>query len=223
MSRAHRLFLLLEALRRRRRPVTGQVLAEELGVSLRTLYRDIDGLRAQGARIDGEAGIGFVLRPGFTVPPLMFTSAEIEALVLGSRWVAARADTDLAAAAENALEKIAGVVPEHAREELEATTLIVPPGERHSDGFAIVRDAIRRQTKLRLDYRDAGGAVTARTVWPVAVGYFDSAHILVAWCELRNAYRHFRADRIARVEPTEERLPRPRRALHAEWLRVRDA
>ena len=223
MSRAQRLFLLLDALRRRRRPVTGQALAEELGVSLRTLYRDIDGLRAQGARIDGEAGVGFVLQPGFTVPPLMFTAEEIEALVLGTRWVAARADPELAAAARNALEKIARVVPDHARDELEATTLLVPPGgERQSEDFAVVRECIRRQTKLRIDYRDAAGAATTRTVWPIAVGYFENAHVLVAWCELRGGFRHFRADRIGSIAPTEERVPRARRALTLEWERQLD-
>src|SRR6516225_364885 len=105
MSRAERLLDLIQILRRHRRPVAGKLLAEELGISLRTLYRDIASLQAQGAGIEGEAGIGYVLKPGFMLPPLMFSEEEIEALVLGSRWVAERGDQRLAAAAKNALAR----------------------------------------------------------------------------------------------------------------------
>jgi predicted DNA-binding transcriptional regulator YafY len=94
MSRAERLLALLQILRRHRQPVTGRALAEELGISVRSLYRDIATLQTQGARIDGESGLGYLLRPGFTIPPLMFSEEEIQALVLGSRWVAARGDRD---------------------------------------------------------------------------------------------------------------------------------
>src|SRR5438128_6875775 len=111
MSRSQRLLDLIQVLRRHRRPVTGAVLAEDVGVSLRTLYRDIETLKAQGARIDGEAGVGYVLRPGFMLPPLMFSEDEIEAIVLGSRWVADRTDAPLGNAARTALAKIAAVLP----------------------------------------------------------------------------------------------------------------
>jgi predicted DNA-binding transcriptional regulator YafY len=111
MSGAQRLLDLIQVLRRHRRPVAGSVLAEELGISLRTLYRDIDTLKAQGAHIDGEAGVGYVLRPGFMLPPLMFSEEEIEALVLGSRWVSERADGVLGRAARNVLAKIGAVLP----------------------------------------------------------------------------------------------------------------
>jgi predicted DNA-binding transcriptional regulator YafY len=110
MSRSQRLLDLMQVLRRHRRPVIGAVLAEKVGVSLRTLYRDIESLKGLGAYIDGEAGVGYVLRPGFMLPPLMFTEEEIEALVLGSRWVSERADTPLGDAARNALAKIAAVL-----------------------------------------------------------------------------------------------------------------
>src|SRR5882724_3329310 len=106
MPRSQRLLDLMQVLRRHRRPVSGAVLAEEVGVSLRTLYRDIESLKSLGAYIDGEAGVGYVLRPGFMLPPLMFTQEEIEALVLGSRWVAKRSDARLGLAARNALAKI---------------------------------------------------------------------------------------------------------------------
>src|SRR6187200_43800 len=111
VSRAERLLELLQVLRRYRQPVAGQTLADELGVSVRTLYRDIATLQGQGAAIDGEAGLGYVLKPGFMLPPLMFSEEEIEALVLGSRWVADRADRALADAAANVLAKIGAVLP----------------------------------------------------------------------------------------------------------------
>src|SRR6266705_6358930 len=118
MSRAQRLLDLIQALRGCRRPISGAVLAEALGISLRTLYRDIETLNAQGAQIDGEPGVGYVLRPGFMLPPLMFSEDEIEALVLGSRWVSERADDPLGQAARNALVKIAAVLPDDLKENL---------------------------------------------------------------------------------------------------------
>ena len=118
MSRAERLLELMQCLRRHRYPVGGAALASELGISVRTLYRDIAALQAQGARIDGEPGVGYVLRPGFMLPPLMFSEDEIEALVLGSRWVADRADDPLGRAARNALAKIAAVLPTDLRKSL---------------------------------------------------------------------------------------------------------
>src|SRR5262249_54467745 len=128
MPRAERLLDLVQILRRHRRPVSGCTLAGELGVSLRTLYRDIAALQGQGARIDGEAGVGFLLRPGFMLPPLMFSEEEIEALVLGSRWVGERGDARLAAAARNALAKIGAVLPDDLREGLDGIGLLVGPG-----------------------------------------------------------------------------------------------
>src|SRR6184192_541650 len=125
MSRSQRLLDLIQVLRRHRRPVSGSVLADAVGVSLRTLYRDIETLKAQRAHIDGEAGVGYVLRPGFMLPPLMFTEEEIEAIVLGSRWVGERGDERLAAAARNALAKITAVLPPDLREEADASTLLV--------------------------------------------------------------------------------------------------
>ena len=127
MSRAERLLMLVQALRRRRRPVAGAVLADELCVSLRTLYRDIQALIGQGAPIEGEAGVGYVLKPGFMLPPLMFTEDEIEALVFGTRLAATRADERLASAAENALAKIAAVLPPDLADRMETTGLIVAP------------------------------------------------------------------------------------------------
>ena len=123
MDKTERLFSVMDALRRHRRPVTAQVLAEEQGVSVRTLYRDVQTLIGLGAPIDGEAGIGYMLRPGFFLPPLMFSAEELEALVLGARWVEGRPDKDLAGAAKNALAKIATASPEDLRDRISSTGL----------------------------------------------------------------------------------------------------
>jgi predicted DNA-binding transcriptional regulator YafY len=223
LSRAQRLLDLIQILRRHRRPVSGAALAEELGVSLRTLYRDVDTLNAQGARIDGEPGVGYVLRPGFMLPPLMFSEEEIEALVLGSRWVAGRADEPLGKAARNALAKIAAVLPADLRDNLDAAALLVGPGESPPAGdteLPIIRQAIRTERKLRIAYVDEKGASTRRTIWPFALAFFDRARVVVSWCELRQAYRHFRTDRISTLTLSDKRYPRRRQALLKEWREV---
>jgi len=223
MSRAERLLDLIQALRQHRRPVTGAALAEQTGVSLRTIYRDIETLKAQGAHIDSEAGIGFVLRPGFMLPPLMFSEEEIEAIVLGSRWVSDRADAPLGDAARKALAKIAAVLPDDLRDNLDASNLLVGPGEPLAAGdaeLATIRAAIRAERKLQIEYADGKSAATRRTIWPFALAFFDRARVVVAWCELRNGYRHFRTDRIGALVRVNKRYPRRRQALLKEWRRL---
>jgi len=220
MSRSQRLLDLIQVLRRHRRPVSGAVLAEETGVSLRTLYRDIDTLKAQGAHIDGEAGVGYVLRPGFMLPPLMFSEEEIEALVLGSRWVSERSDTPLGGAARNALAKIAAVLPDDLKTSVDATNLLIGPGKPIAAGDAelpSIRAAIRAERKLQIVYADGNKASTRRVIWPFALAFFDRVRMVVAWCELRDGYRHFRTDRIAALKPMTKRYPRRRQALLKEW------
>lgn len=218
MARAERLLELMQVLRRHRRPVSGQSLAREVGISLRTLYRDIAALQGQGAVIDGESGVGYVLRPGFLLPPLMFSEEEIEAIVLGSRWVAGRGDSRLAGAAEDALAKIAAVLPADRRDALEASALFVVVGEAGGDAeLGAIRKAIRAETKLAIVYRDANGAETRRTIWPFALAFFDRARVVAAWCELRDDFRNFRIDRIAALTAKAARYPRRRQALLKEW------
>jgi predicted DNA-binding transcriptional regulator YafY len=220
MSRAQRLLDLIQALRQHRRPVSGARLAEQAGVSLRTLYRDIETLKAQGAHIDGEAGVGYVLRPGFMLPPLMFSEEEIEALVLGSRWVSERADTPLGDAARNALAKIAAVLPDDLRASLDTTNLLIGPGKpiaAGDAGLSSIRAAIRTERKLQIAYSDGKKAVTQRVIWPFALAFFDRVRMVVAWCELRDGYRHFRTDRIEALKPMTKRYPRRRQALLQEW------
>jgi predicted DNA-binding transcriptional regulator YafY len=220
LSRSERLLDLIQLLRRHRYPVSGSVIASELGIGLRTLYRDIATLQAQGARIDGAPGLGYLLRPGFMLPPLMFSADEIEALVLGSRWVADRGDSRLGAAARDALAKIAAVLPEALRHELDSSALIVGPGEPVAAGdaqVATIRQAIRLEHKLEISYLDAQGKPSLRTVWPFALGFFDRVRVVVAWCELRQSVRHFRTDRISALTLSEHRFPRRRQALLKEW------
>lgn len=220
MSRSVRLLDLLQLLRRHRRPLAGAAIAAELGISLRTLYRDVAALQMQGAHIDGAPGLGYVLREGFVLPPLMFSAEEIEALVLGSRWVAERGDAPLAAAARDALAKIAAVLPAAQRHDLEATPLLVGPGAAAPAGgadVAAIRHAIRAERKLDVTYRDAAGSDTRRTIWPFALGYFDRAQVVAAWCELRAAIRHFRTDRIVALAAADLRYPVRRQALMQQW------
>lgn len=220
MSRAQRLLTLLQVMRRYRFPVAGAVLARELDISLRTLYRDIGTLKEQGADIEGEAGLGFLLRPGFMLPPLMFGEDEIEALVLGVRWVAARADDELGQAARSALDKIAAVLPVELRNELDASALLVGPSAstvKPMVGPELIRQAIRSEHKAEIFYQDVKDEQTARTIWPFALAYFDGVQLLVAWCELREGFRHFRIDRIHQLNICEERYPRRRQALLKAW------
>jgi predicted DNA-binding transcriptional regulator YafY len=223
MSRAERLLDLMQNLRRRRRPVAGSALAEELGVSLRTLYRDIAALQAQGAAIEGEAGFGYVLKPGFTLPPLMFTLDEVEAMALGAQWVEGRADEGLAGAARDALAKIAAVLPVERAAALDWPTLLAGAGhagEAESAALPVIRKALAEEHKLRFAYADKDGRPSDRLVWPVAVGFFDSSRMLAAWCETREAFRHFRLDRMASVVLLDEKPPKARRTLLKDWRRA---
>ena len=223
MSRAQRLLDLIQILRSHRFPVTGAHLANQLDISLRTLYRDIATLQEQGAHIDGEPGIGYRLRPGFMLPPLMFSEDEIEALVLGVSWVTKRSDERLSAAARIALSKISAVLPSDLRNTLDAAPLLAGPSQTPQTSsleLYPVRQAIRFECKVTMTYQDQNGQQSVRTVWPFVLGFFDHVHILAAWCELREGFRHFRIDRISSLEITDQRYPRRRQALLKEWRQI---
>ncbi|KQZ55179.1 DNA-binding protein [Rhizobium sp. Root149] len=220
MARTDRLLDLVQMLRRHRLPVSGEALALELDVSLRTLYRDIATLRAQGADIQGEPGIGYVLKPGFLLPPLMFSEDELEALVLGMRWVARRTGGSLSTAADNALARISAVLPKDLKDQLDSTLLLVGPTvvtDDRAEDITLIRTAIRRERKLLLSYQDASGEPSDRKIWPFALGFFDQVRVIAAWCELRNDFRHFRTDRIIRITAMEERYPKRKNALLRTW------
>jgi predicted DNA-binding transcriptional regulator YafY len=221
MTRSARLLNLIEELRRHRFPVSGAELAQTTRVSLRTVYRDIATLQAQGAPIEGEAGIGYVLRPGFMLPPLMFTEDEIEALTLGTRWVAGQPDARLADAARHALARIAAVLPPDLRLSLETSGLLAPPAAAETvtaeAALPALRQAIRQEQALLIHYQDLNGQASTRTVWPFARGFFEQTRVLAAWCELRQGFRHFRVDRIRAIETTGHRYPTRRQALMQRW------
>lgn len=223
-TRSARLLQLVDELRRHRFPVSGAQLAQAMGVSLRTLYRDIATLQAQGAPIEGEAGIGYVLRPGFMLPPLMFTEDEIEALALGSRWVAAQPDARLADAARHALARIAAVLPDELRRSLETSGLLVPDnppatasGAPTEVWLTTLRLAIRQEQLIEVDYLDLNGQPSTRVLWPFALGFFAQVRVLAAWCELRQDFRNFRTDRISRLQTMGTRYPTRRQVLLQRW------
>ncbi len=214
--RAARLLDLVEILRRHRRPVPGEALAGELKISLRTLYRDIAVLQGQGVPIEGAAGLGYVLRPGLTLPPLMFDADEVDALVMGLRFVARRLPETLGPGAAGALAKIEAVLP--ANRSADAVQLVFAGGTAQDHPcLAEIRDAIRTEEALAIRYTDKKGEGTERIVWPILVGFFEAAEVLAAWCELRGDFRHFRLDRIAEARPAGHRMGRRHRVLLADW------
>ncbi|AQZ94949.1 helix-turn-helix transcriptional regulator [Halopseudomonas phragmitis] len=224
MSRTTRLFELMQLLRRHRRPVSGQALASELQVSLRTLYRDIAELKAIGAQIDGEPGLGYVLKPDFMLPPLMFSGEEVEALTLGLKWVEQRADEQLASAATEVLAKVSAVLPRALNARLDDDALLVGPGwdRPQTVALTVLRQAISEERKLQLHYRDEAGNPSQRLIWPISLVFFESSRVLAAWCELRQGFRHFRTDRIEAARLLPEHYPRRRHALRQAWLTTLD-
>jgi len=219
MTRTARLFRLMEALRGHRRPVTAAYLAAQLSVSSRTVYRDVQTLVDLGAPIEGEAGVGYLLRAGFFLPPLMFAEEELEALVLGARWVQAQGDAGLATAAASALAKIATASPRDLRDKIADTGLWAPMRVEPAESTGLIREAIRREHKLEIKYVDEVGRTTERVIWPIGLAFFEGRRILAAWCELRSGFRHFRADRIAELTPTQVTYPTRRAALVKDWRR----
>jgi predicted DNA-binding transcriptional regulator YafY len=210
----------MQEFRRHRAPVAAHHLAETLGVSVRSLYRDVATLREQGAAIEGEAGMGYVLRPGFVLPPLMFGEDELEAIVLGLRLAGVHGDDALGDAAIDVLAKLRAVLPRALRDLADSTALIAAPvGDAAACAIdlAHVRKTIRAQRKVQIAYADKGDHPTERTIWPIALAFFERARLIVSWCELRDDFRSFRADRIARWSETREPIPRPRQALLRAW------
>ena len=229
MRRTERLFQIIQILRRHNAPVTGRVLAEELETSLRTIYRDMSELVAQRVPIRGEAGTGYVLEAGYDMPPLMLTADELEAAVLGASWVAVRGDAKLARGAKDLIAKLSVAVPK----ELQPVILdpgLMPVSFRHrpKDTFdvSILREAIRTQKKMKLDYEDETGSRSERVIWPFLIAYSDDTRMICAWCELRQDFRHFRTDRVHAADvldqPFRERVAVLRKRWEEQRRRARD-
>jgi len=220
MRRTERLFRIIQVLRSHQRPVTGEELAAELEVSLRTLYRDMAELIAQRVPIRGEAGIGYVIDSQFDMPPLMLTADELEAAVLGATWVAARGDGALARGARDLIAKLSAAVPESLR------PVVLDPGLKaisfariEEDSFDVgqVRLAIRLHRKLDLSYRDGDGSHSQRRIWPIAIAYTEQVRMIIAWCELRGDFRAFRSDRVIACQTSEAAIPVPGKKLRRQW------
>lgn len=213
MSRTARLFQLMQSLRRHAPPVTARQLADDTGVSLRTLYRDIEALRGLGAIIDGTAGYGYALTEDAALPPMMFEDEEIEAIVLGLREVQAVADPALAQSAQNALTKLQARLPDAQAHRLQHAVLhaqrfIQPP--MPTIDVRALRQATWDERTIEMDYVDAEGRATTRRVDPLSIVFLKETHNLIAWCHLRQAYRNFRLDRMQNLAVTDDSF-RPRR------------
>ncbi|MFQ1700633.1 helix-turn-helix transcriptional regulator [Loktanella agnita] len=225
MSRSERLFRLLQALRQLPQPVTAARLATETEVSERTLYRDIDSLRAGGALIDGAPGYGYTLTEDPALPPQMFDRLEVEALVLGLSDVQQRGDRDLANAASAALAKISASLPERVqRQVLHATHMAI---RTHADpatlpDMSVIRAALWGEEELEVDYVDAAGRATTRRVYPLVIAYVESKIGLLGWCCLRQDYRHFLLPRINGLRRSGASFRPGRAALLRDYAKQRE-
>ncbi|MEE9315124.1 MAG: YafY family protein [Rhizobiaceae bacterium] len=223
MRRADRLLQIIQIMRRANGPIAAGRIAEELEVSLRTLYRDMVSLESTGVPIRGEAGVGYVLDEGYDMPPLMFTASELEAIMLGARMLDGRVDEALSTAAKDVVAKIAAVVPKNLRDTLIDTPLFAPqmiaPNEMHID-MADIRRSLRVGKQVAIHYRDLKGNESIRTIWPLLISIFPAATILAAWCTLRADFRTFRIDGLLEYEILEAAIPKPRKTLFAEWKKT---
>ena len=205
MRRADRLFQLVQILRNKRL-VTARELAERLAVSERTIYRDIQDLSLSGVPVEGEAGVGYHLRYSLDIPPLMFTAAEIEALVVGARMLKAWGGAELGSSAQSVLDKVQAVIPTELHRHLEESRLFAMRfGTRQDLEFTldICRHAIAQRRYLRLDYQRADTECSVREVKPLGLYFWGNVWTLTAWCELRHDFRTFRLDRIRWLETLE--------------------
>ncbi|MPQ84217.1 YafY family transcriptional regulator [Pseudomonas sp. MAFF 730085] len=219
MARSDRLFELMQVLRRHRIAVSGRTLAQELGVSLRTIRRDVLTLQGMGADIEGEPGLGYVLKPGFLLPPLSFTEEEIQALVAGALWVSRQTDDKFAFAVKNALAKINAVLPLEMRPAFDDETFYVssPSAPLSPIDLSEVRRALRDQCKLRISLALAHATIEDQVVWPIMLGFIDAKRFLAAWCEADDKFRVISLDDISQLEVLAERYSRNRRQLIKQW------
>lgn len=203
MNKAERLFSLLTLLRSKRYAVTASQLAEQLRVSERTIYRDIQSLCASGVSIEGEAGVGYVLRESGQLPPLMFSAQELLALELGMRMVQAWSDSELVDASKSAAAKIYSVLPDRLKNGNQIPTILVPCTHKEAEFSTFnrpIRQAIDRKEKIELIYFDHAGVQSKRILQPLGLVFWGKVWTLVAWCELREDYRNFRVDRIDKLK-----------------------
>lgn len=226
MRRADRLLQIVQILRRNRRSTTAAEIASELEVSIRTVYRDVATLQSTRVPIDGEAGVGYVLRPGYDLPPLMFSADELDAIVLGARMAMDRGDPRLALAARDVIAKVAAVLPDGDRRQFEKGPGLVPHPVSTDVDFgpylSLIRQASRTSTKLLLVYEDSAGTRSSRTVWPLGMYLYSHVTLVCAWCEVRRDYRAFRSDRIVSCVALQETFDGQGGRLFDEFLSRHD-
>lgn len=220
MPPTSRLFSIIQTLRTAKRPVTAQQLRNQLEVSLRTIYRDIAELQTQHVPIEGEAGIGYVLRKGYDMPPLMLTPDELEAALLGAQWVAGRGDAKLADGANSLIAKLNNVIPKHLKQVIDSSVVTAPcltpiaPDNVDPDHL---REIMRLRRKIHIEYIDRAEKKSKRTIWPFMLAYFETVKLVVAWCEKREGFRHFRTDRIVKMDVLDEEFPITTDKLKLAW------
>ncbi|MFI0842479.1 helix-turn-helix transcriptional regulator [Mesorhizobium sp. IMUNJ 23232] len=222
MRRADRLFQIVQHFRGGRL-VTAQMLGQWLEVSERTIYRDIADLQSTGVPIDGEAGVGYIMREGFDLPPLMFTRDEIVALVAGARMVRAFGGAAMARAAEEALIKIGAVLPDGEKDRIARTEIHTPMwvvSDADRQAIDLIERAVESRTVLTLDYKDEAGRGSMRDVRPLGLWFWGKVWTLVAWCEMRRDFRAFRIDRIASVACAERKFKPEKGKLLADFYRT---
>jgi predicted DNA-binding transcriptional regulator YafY len=226
MRRTSRLFEIIQLLRSARKPLTAAALAETLEVTKRTVYRDVASLQAMSVPIYGEAGVGYVMRPGYDLPPLMLSVEEVEALVVALSLLGRTGDKGLKAAAETIRAKVASVLPHSSKQPIDNVSLYAPAwgaAEPEDLDLSLVRRAIREERKLVIAYGDEQGRASERVICPLAIVYFVEVINVAAWCELRQAFRHFRADRIRACSLSGERFEGEGAELRARWLTERQS
>lgn len=224
MRRADRLFQIIQLLRTRQW-VTAAFIAEELSISRRTVYRDIQDLSLSGTPILSETGKGYRLDKAYNLPPVTFSESELEALILGARMVQAWSDINLAADATSALQRIETVVPTQLKKTFESTHLMVPAFHVFSDvaeNLQPLRQAIKQENKIDIDYKRADGDSSSRIIWPLGLFFWGYVWTLVAWCELRKSHRQFRIDRIQTLKILSSTyITRDEQTLNAFLLKVK--
>ncbi|WP_034729451.1 helix-turn-helix transcriptional regulator [Bacteriovorax sp. BSW11_IV] len=218
MIRSDRLLELLQILRTNRYPISGEKLAQKLNISLRTLYRDIALLQNKGAEIIGEPGVGYILRPGFFIPPLMFNQDELDAIVLGLQWVQQYGDAPLSKASQNVFSKISEGLPKNTIKEMNRLTLRVgaPATKEHQEeDLDQLRNAIRMRKKLEIKYRSK-----VFHIFPITIGYFSDKRILVGWDNDKEVFHHFDTKKVILVKTLEQMLLKSQDSLFDQWLKT---
>ena len=223
MKKPQRLLTLLQMLRNYRYPVTADRLAARLNISVRTLYRDIIALQSMGAEIIGEAGIGYQLKPTFFLPPLMFNQIEMQALLLGMRWVLQYGDASLSNAASEVLTKVNDVLPANIKNSVNTSTLRVGPPASDAlinEDLSQLREAIAKQSILKIIYKNEKNKKLEQIIWPFTIGYFTNCRILVAWNEEEKKFLHFKTDKIINFQVLNQSYSYPKENLFREWQKL---